>query len=281
MSVDPYAEVNRRERKSGLSPVGWFFVVLGGFFTLGFMSLVGLGIFVARQASTVIEDLKEDPAGTFAELAEFVDEDVEVVEADREDGTVTLRVRETGDLVSVDLSELPSMLGGESDQTVRFNGEADEGGGVLTIQTPSGETRIELRGDEAGGFLRISTPDDDIHFGAGGEARSVPGWVPVHPDARVQKRLFSAATDDGRVGAVLYRIDEDPEAVLEWYRDEMPDGGFRISSTSTTSRDGRVEGKIEWETARAEGNDEREVSVAVGSDDDGEGFLLLFYREEG
>ncbi|NNF28790.1 MAG: hypothetical protein HKN73_16315 [Gemmatimonadetes bacterium] len=279
MPVDPYAEVNRRDRKSGLSPVGWFFVVLGGFFTLGFMSLVGLGLFMARQASSVLEDLREDPTGTFVELAEFVDEDVEVVDADEGDGTVTLRVRETGDLVSVDLSQLPSMLGGESNEAVRFNGEADESGGVLTIQTPGGETRIELRGDEAGGFLRISTPDDDMHFGAGGEASSVPDWLPVHPDARVQKGLFSAATDDGRVGAVLYRIDEDPKAVLEWYQDQMPEGGFRVSSSSTTSRDGRVEGKIEWD-ARA-GGDEREVSVAVGSDDEDEGFLLLFYREEG
>ena len=280
MPVDPYKEVNRRDGKSGLSPIGWFFVVLGGFFTLGFMGLVGLGLFMARQASSVIEDFKADPAGTFAELAEFVDEDVEVVETDRDDGTVTLRVRETGDLVSVDLSQLPTMLGGKDDGAVRFNGEADESGGVLTIQTPGGETRIELRGDEEGGFLSISTPDDDIHFGAGGEARSVPGWVPVHPDARVRQRLFSAMTDDGRVGAVLYEIDHDPKAVLEWYQDEMPEGGFRVSSTSTTRRDGRIEGRIEWET-RASEDDERELSVAVGSDEDGEGFLLLIYRGDG
>ena len=252
-----------------------------GFSPLGFMSLVGLGFFMARQASSVLEDLREDPAGTFAELAEFVDEDVEVVETDRDDGTVTLRVRETGDLVSVDLSQLPSMLGGGSQEAVRFNGEADESGGVLTIQTPGGETRIELRGDEEGGFLRISTPDDDVHFGAGGEARSVPAWLPVHPEARVQKRLFSAATDEGRLGAVLFQIDEDPKAVLEWYQNEMPEGGFRVSSSSTTSRDGRVEGKIEWQRGRDGGEDHREVSVAVGSDDDGDGFLLLFYRGEG
>lgn len=276
MAVDPYAEVTRRDRKSGLSPVGWFFVVLGGFFTLGFMTLAGLGLFFAKQASSVLQDFREDPVGAFVDLAQVVDEDVEVVATDREDKTVTLRIRETGDVVSVDLSELPSMLGGQSGETVRLNGEADESGGVLTIRTPGGETQIELRGNDEGGFLRISTPDDDIHFGAGGQAGSVPGWVPVHPDARVEKRLFSATTDDGRVGAVLFRIDESPGAVLQWYQDEMPEGEFSLNGSMSNGREG-TQGKIEWRSRS--GDDEREISVAVGADDDGEGFLLLFYRE--
>lgn len=276
--TDPYTEVSRREGRSGLSGLGWVFVVLGACFTLGLVGLTGLGFFFAKKASSVLADFRERPVEAFVDLAQALGEDVEVVSANEEDGTVLLRVRDTDDLVTVDLSQVPQMLGGEPSPGVRVNGEADESGGILTIVTPEGETRIELRGGDEGGFLRISTPDDDVHLGAGLEAGDLPGWVPVYPGARVHKRLFSATTDEGLVGAVLLRVDDTPRAVLDWYGDTMPDGGFVASGTRVHADDGSFRGKVEW-TLR-EGGDEREVSVAVGTDDDGEGFLFLFYRDE-
>ena len=276
--ADPYSEVTRREGKGGLSPLAWFFVILGGFFTIGFMGLLGVGFFFAKKASSVLADFRENPVEAFAELAEVVDEEIEVVATDEAEGTVTLRVRDTGDLVSVDLSDLPAMIGQKVEEGIRFNGEADESGGVLTINTSDGETRIELRGDGDGGFLKISTPDEDMHFGAGGDAGALPRWVPVYPDARLEKRLFSAVTDDGRVGGALLRIDDDPERVLRWYQERMPEGGFTASVSRIQLDDGEVQGKMEWSSR--EGGEDREVSVVVGSDDDEGGFLLLIYRED-
>ena len=274
---DPYREVTKRHAKGGLSPLGWFLVVVFGFAAVGLAGVVGVGFFVAKQASEVIADFKENPVEAFVDLADAAGDDIEVVSRDDEDGTVTLRVRDTGDLVSVDLSEVPKMLGGGQDQTVRFDGEADESGGVLTVRTPDGETRIELRGNEEGGFLHISTPDDEVHLGAGAEASGLPDWVPLVPGSRLYKRLFSAETDEGRVGAVLVRIDDDPETVMSWYQERMPDLGFVVSTSRVRRGDGEFKGKIEW-TARG-GGEEREVSIALGEDDDGEGFLFLFYRD--
>ncbi|MGI9625273.1 MAG: hypothetical protein ACR2QM_00440 [Longimicrobiales bacterium] len=267
--------------------MGWFLVVTFSFLVLGAVGVAGVGIYVAKTASAYIADFREDPVEAFVDLADAVDEEVEVVSRSDDDKTVTLRIRDTDDVVTVDLSDLPKMLGGNGLQSraeeqladgVEFDGEADETGGVLTVRTSEGETRIELRGDDGGGFLKITTPDDEFHLGAGGEARSLPGWVPVYPGAKVEKRLFSADTEEGRVGAALLSVDGDPEEVLEWYEDTMPGEGFVASTTRMQTDDGEFRGKIEWTNHR--GDDEREVSVAVGWDDDEDGFLFLFYRDE-
>jgi len=275
---DPYAEVTRREGRSGLSGLGWFLAVVGSMFVVGLVGVAGVGLFLAKKASTVLADFRDHPVEAFVDLASVANDDIEVVSKDESEGTVTLRVRDTGDEFTVDLSQVPAMLGAKADPALRLNGEADESGGVLTVSTPDGETRIELRGGEDGGFLRISTPDEEMHFGAGGEARSMPRWVPLYPGAKVHKRLFSAETEEGRVGAALLRIDEDPETVLSWYRDTMPGEGFTASVAQTRDDDGDFRAKVEWTSK--DGDEERDLSVAVGEDSDGDGFLLLFYRSE-
>ena len=60
---DPYREVTRGQR-SGLSPLAWFAIVIGGFFMVGLMGLVGIGIFAAKKVSQVVGDFQENPVAT-------------------------------------------------------------------------------------------------------------------------------------------------------------------------------------------------------------------------
>ena len=157
---------------------------------------------------------------------------------------------------------------------IRFEGEADESGGRLHIRTSDGETRIELRGDDDGGFLRISSPDGDVLLGAGDEAADVPGWVPLYPDARIEKQLFSKQTETGRAGAVALTTEASAGDVVAWYADALEEAGFEKSVLVMGSGD--EHGRLQVTSGREEG---RKLSVVAGRDHDGSGTIVLFYLE--
>ena len=273
---DPYREATRHERRAGMSPLAKVALVVGSFFAVGLTVLVVVGLLIARKASEIAGDFRENPAETFALMAEKFSDDVSVVASDGDAGQVVLRLENTGEMVTVDLADVAQSLREGIREGIHFDGEADEHGGVLRITTSEGDATIEVRGDEDGGFLRVSTGGEEMRFGAGDASAALPEWVPVHPDARVQKGLFSSETDDAVIGGVVLRTDASPRAVIDWYREELEGSGH--SSTVTFTRNDAVRARLE---ARAYSGDQaRELSLMVGEDDDGDGFIIIIHRTE-
>ena len=273
---DPYREATRHERRAGMSPLAKVALVVGSFFAVGLTVLVVVGLLIARKASEIAGDFRENPAETFALMAEKFSDDVSVVASDGDAGQVVLRLENTGEMVTVDLADVAQSLREGIREGIHFDGEADEHGGVLRITTSEGDATIEVRGDEDGGFLRVSTGGEEMRFGAGDASAALPEWVPVHPDARVQKGLFSSETDDAVIGGVVLRTDASPRAVIEWYGEELKGSGY--SSKVTFTRDDAVRARLE---ARAYSGDQaRELSLMVGEDDDGDGFIIIIHRTE-
>ena len=273
---DPYAEATRHQRRSGMSPLAKIALVVGAFFAVGLTVLVVAGLLFVRKATEMAEDFRENPAETFADMAERFSDDVQVVASDEDAGQVVLRVGDAGELVTVDLSGVAQSFGEGIRAGIDFDGEADDRGGVLRIRTSEGNATIEVRGDEDGGFLRVSADGEEMRFGAGDASAALPRWVPVHPDARVHKRLFSSETDDAVIGGVMLRTDASPEAVIEWYAEELEDSGQ--SSTVTHTRDDALRAQLK--ASMFSDGKGRELSVTVGEDNDGDGFIIIFHRAE-
>ncbi len=273
---DPYREATRHERWGGMSPFARIALVVGSFFAVGLTVLVVVGLLIARKASEIAGDFRENPAETFALMAEKFSDDVSVVASDGDAGQVVLRLENTGEMVTVDLSDVAQSLREGMREGIHVDGKADGRGGVLRITTSEGDATIELRGDEDGGFLRVSTAEKEMRFGAGDASAALPRWVPVHPDARVQKGIFSSETDDAVIGGVVLRTDASPRSVIDWYGEELKGSGY--SSTVTFSRDDAIRGRIEARTYS--GGQGRELSVMVGEDDDGDGFIIIIHRTE-
>ncbi|MCY4399615.1 MAG: hypothetical protein OXE96_09795 [Gemmatimonadetes bacterium] len=259
-----------------MSPLAKIALVVGAFFAVGLTVLVVAGLLFVRKATEMAEDFRENPAETFADMAERFSDDVQVVASDEDAGQVVLRVGDAGELVTVDLSGVAQSFGEGIRAGIDFDGEADDRGGVLRIRTSEGNATIEVRGDEDGGFLRVSADGEEMRFGAGDASAALPRWVPVHPDARVHKRLFSSETDDAVIGGVVLRTDASPEAVIEWYAEELEDSGQ--SSTVTHTRDDAMRAQLKASTY-SDGKG-RELSVTVGEDNDGDGFIIIFHRAE-
>ena len=221
----------------------------------------------------MIGDFREAPAATLAGMAEKLGDDVTVVSTDEDEGKVVLRVGSVGELVTVDLAQSSEPEQEAAEQGVRFEGEADESGGILHVDTESGRTTVELRGGEDGGFLGISTPDREMRFGAGTGSSALPRWVPVYPGARMGKRLFSAEFDESSVGGAELRSDATPQEIFDWYQKALEG---RVETVTSRSGTGGLE-RAKIETA-AWGIENRELVLQVSRHDDGGGRIVIVYR---
>ena len=270
---DPYREATRHMRSRGMSKFAKVALLLGGFFVVAATVLVMAVVFVMKRLSDTVGDFRENPAATVANMVEELGADVSVVSTDEDAGKVVLRVGGAGELVTVDVSEFAEPVQEAGDPSVRFDGEADESGGIVRIETEAGKTTVELRGGEDGGFLDISTPDREMRFGAGSGSSALPEWVPVYPGAQVDKRLFSAETDEGSVGGAVLKSDATPQELFDWYRKALD--GKTSTITTTSMRDGEMRARIE---AVVRGSEHRELTAHIGEDDEGQSVIVIVYQ---
>jgi hypothetical protein len=248
-------------------------LVGGGFSVVAVIAVAVAGVAFMKRVSVMIGDFKDAPAATLAGMAEKLGDDVSVVSTDEDEGRVVLRVGSAGELVTVDLAQSAEPEQEAAEQGVRFEGEADESGGILHVDTEAGRTSVELRGGEDGGFLDISTPDHELRFGAGTGSSALPRWVPVYPGAVMGKRLFSAEFDEGSVGGAELRSDATPQEIFEWYQEALE--GRVETVTSRTGSGGLERAKIE---TGAWGVENRRLVLQFSEYDDGGGRIVIVYR---
>jgi hypothetical protein len=73
----------------------------GGLLLATFVMLITAVVFFSYKAVEYAREVEENPAKAAAELFVKVNPDVELVSADDQAGTMTLRIKETGKLVAV------------------------------------------------------------------------------------------------------------------------------------------------------------------------------------
>lgn len=275
---DPYREATRHSRSRGMSTFARVALVGGGFFVVAGIAAAVVGVAFMKRVSGMIGDFREAPAATLAGMAEKLGDDVAVVSADEDEGKVVLRVGSAGELVTVDLAGSPEPEQETAEPGVRFEGEADESGGILHVDTEGGRTTVEIRGGEDGGFLDISTPNHELRFGAGTGSSALPRWVPAFPGAVVGKRLFSAEIDEGSVGGAELRSDAALQEIFDWYQEALE--GRLETVTSRAGSGGLERAKIE---TGAWGVENRRLVVQFSRRDDGGSRIVIVYRtgEEG
>jgi hypothetical protein len=151
-----------------------------------------------------------------------------------------------------------------------------EDGGSLVIESPEGEVQIDLVKEDGGGELVIRTEEKLLRFGAGTAAEGLPRWVPrARWMPEDPTHLFSAVSDEGGLGAVSWETGRPPLAVLDFYRHELEDSGYRIREEHSAHDTGEMEGGF-WAENKAE---DRIVFIAA-SDESGVTKVILGYGEE-
>lgn len=130
------------------SPVVWILLGIFGIIVLGVVGVVATGAYFFHRVGS-------NPAAALARAAAMSNRNLEVLSQDDGAGTVTIKDRETGKVV-----------------TLNFN-DAKEGKFHLSAQEDNGKTA-------------------DLQFG--GSAK-VPDWVPAYPGASVQTNISGTSSD--------------------------------------------------------------------------------------
>ncbi len=150
-------------------------------------------------------------------------------------------------------------------------------GGSLVIQGADGEElAIDLVKADGGGALVLRSEEGRVEFGAGSQAASLPGWVPVARWVKGEPTpLFSMVSEEGSLGAVAFEADRSPRAVLAYYREALQAEGYRIREERGSARHGAMEGGF-W----AESYEDDRVVFVAASQEDGVTKVLLGYGLE-
>ena len=232
-------EMQQQPSKKGLSPWAWIAIGCGGLIVIAFILMSAGMWFAGKKIQQVAEDFEDNPAKSAAELLVKMNPELELVESDEDEGVLTIRNKETGEVASFDYSEIEKgKIRFESDEgSMTFDADSADDGAIITVETEEGTSR----------------------WGAGAEAGEIPDWLPEYPGAAVQQAGFTSQTGGTNSGSFAFETSDSPGEVLEFFRQELEAAGFSVQE-NTMSQDGTFQGGLLTATSEA---DDRQAQVTV------------------
>ena len=197
-------------QKKGLGVLGW--VAIG---CVGLLVLGGLGVFFGGwMLKNKVQSMAEDPT-TAIEMMAAMNPDIEVVDKDSAAGTVTIRNKQSGETITVNMDDI---------REGRISFSSDDGAGSLSIDQESGQ--MEIRTEGADGAV--------AQFGG---ATQVPGWVPSYPGA-TSEGVYSAQDATSESGTFTLSSTDSLDDVFTFYRGQLESGGYQITENRYSTPDG-------------------------------------------
>jgi hypothetical protein len=234
--------------KRGMSPWAWVAIGCGVVVLVVVLIVVAGSLFVAKKVSDVAADFKDNPALAAARLVVKANPDLEEVEVDEKAGTITVRHRSTGEVVTVSFEDLKE--------------------GRLKFSTDKGE--VTISGDEGNGTFKVEGSNQEGGFSlrAGAvDIAELPEWVPRYPGGEVGGTYLMEQAGSANGGYQVTTADA-VDVVLEHFRKELKDQGFEVK-ISTISGDGQLEGgTLNASLGGGEGS-QRSVHIMVARQDGG------------
>lgn len=222
--------------KKGLSPLAWVGIGCGALLLLGVIAFAGAAWWGANK----IKDFAENPE-KIAELVIRANPDVEVVSTDKETGTITVRDKNTGEEMTLNLKDI-------QEGKIEFKSKE----GTMTMDG----TGVKVT-DEQG---QTST------FSAAAGTGDLPDWVPVYPGGESQG-TFATDTPEAKAGGVTVKTTDSVDKVVKFYEDKLKADGYSVQQ-STSSANGTISGAVVSGSTEGEA---RTVSVMAGPSSDGSG----------
>ena len=95
-----------QERQQGLPVWGWIAIGCGGIAVLGAIGITVLGWFAFNKAKDVASEFEDNPSKAAAELVVRMNPDLEMVESDEDAGTITVREKSSGKVLTFDYADI-------------------------------------------------------------------------------------------------------------------------------------------------------------------------------
>ena len=236
------------ERK-GLHPLAWVGIGCGVILVIVVIAMLIGGFFLARTVKNVAEDFENNPGLAAARFVVKASPELEEVETDEDAGTMTIRNKKTGELITVNFDDI---------KEGRFSWTAD--GEEVSVDVSDAES----------GTVKIESSDGDGFQLTTGDAvnAEIPDWVPVYPGTEPKNR-GSMKTNETVSGNYTTTTDDGVDEVLEYFRESLESAGYEVNVNTFSSDDtggGMINGSLESEG--------RTVVVIVGTDDGATGITV-------
>lgn len=229
------------KKKEGLSTIAWIGIGCGVLIVVMFAGCVAMGAMGLSWLRGRVAEFEADPAMASARIVVQTNPELELVASDDEARTLTVRNRETGETVTVDLQDIQQgrirFESGDEEITMGFEEGAAEGEGSFAIRKKAGDTQFQV--------------------GAGGE-ENIPEWVPRYPDVAPAGTYFSRSGGEIAGGFTL-ETEDSLDDVIAFYAEALEDAGFTETSRTTSEVQGSRHASL---SAESEG---RTVSVVTSS----------------
>jgi hypothetical protein len=234
------------------SPLVWILVIVGVVVLLGIVSVGGVvfyGLHKLRQAGVDPALMRRNPALAAAKIAVKMNPDVELIQIDEDHGTITVRDRKTGKVLSANF-----------DNAKNGKWSVSEDGKTTEVNTSGPNGSIEVKG-----------PDGTVKLG-GGAATNIPSWVPQYPGSKPENAITSD-TPAEMGGVFHFKTKDSTEAVLKFYTDQVKAAGLTVANTTTTQGQGGSGGFL----TAADDSSKRSLTIAVGNEG-GENSVAVTYE---
>jgi hypothetical protein len=190
--------------RRGTSPWVWILGIVGGLIVIGILAIGAFTFFVVhkvREAGLDPELIRRNPGMAVGKMIAAANPDVEVVKTDDSTGTITIRDKKTGKVV-----------------TMTFD------------QAKNGQFKMSATGD-----------DGNASFEIGGGAGKLPSWVPNYPGANAQGTFAikgSGGDGGGEGGNFTFTTADSASKALTFYQDKVKDLGMKVNVNTTTDQGG-------------------------------------------
>jgi len=188
------------------SPIVWILAIVGGLVVIGILFAVGLTFLVVhkvRQAGFDPELMRRNPGLAVGKMIAATNPDVEVMSTNDNAGTITLRDRKTGKVV-----------------TMTFD------------QVKNGQFKMRAQSDDGTASMQF-----------GGGVDKLPSWVPHYPGSTAQATFSikgDAGDGSGEGGNFTFTTKDPASKALSFYQDKAREMGMKTNLTSTTEQGGMI-----------------------------------------
>jgi len=189
------------------SPLVWVLVIILGLFVLGFIGVVGTGYFLvhkARQAGFDPALMSRNPGLAVAKLVTAVNPDAEVIRTDDAAGTITVRDRTNGKVLTFSFDDV---------RNGKFNMRVEgEDGKTAAVEVGSANAKL-------------------------------PSWVPAYPGSTAQGTFSitgSSSDGSGEGGNFTFTTPDSPSKVMAFYQDKAKELGMTANLNTNTADGGML-----------------------------------------
>ena len=211
------------EQKKGLSGwavagIGCLVILVLGFVGAGFAAkwLWGKGKEAMEKAGVSMEDFQSSPEKAAAKIFVAANPDIELVSEDAGGGTMTVKVKSSGETLTVSYADLAK--------------------GKLVMTSSSGEqVTIDGTNQDGQGKIVMKSGDSTTVIGTESDLVPTPAWVPVFPKSRPMSGGVRSENSEGVKGTTLAEADATVTEVKDFYESELKAKGYEVQTTVTNA----------------------------------------------